>query len=76
MRILKIRQDPESGKVGFQINEKEAYDIEEHLQLLSEFAAEKAVETHELRKSHDELVTRLGKCEEKLSKLSEKLKAD
>jgi len=76
MRIVKIVQDSETGKVGIQVKHDQKYDMEEHLQLLTEFATEKAVETHELRKSHNELVMRLGKCEEKLSELSEELKAD
>ena len=50
MRIIKIVQDSESGKVGIQVKEDEEYDIEEHLLLLSEFASEEAVKTHELKK--------------------------
>ena len=76
MRILKIVQDSESGKVGIQVKEDEEYDIEEHLQLLSEFVAEEAIKTHELRKSYKELVTRLDGCEKKLSEVSKELKVD
>lgn len=71
MRILKISQNPESGKIGIQVNPDEEYNIEEHLQLLSEFASEQAVITHELRKSNEEFVNRLGECEKKLSEIIE-----
>ena len=76
MKIARIVQDPETGKVGIQIKKDEKYDIEEHLDLLTEFLIKKAVETHELRNSHNKLVARLDECEEKLSKLSNELKAN
>ena len=76
MKITKIVQDSESGEIGIQVKEDEEYDIEEHLQLLTEFASEQGVKTHELKKTQDGLVARLGKCEEELSKLIEKFKVD
>ncbi len=76
MKIVKIVQDPESGKVGVQVKHDEQYDIEEHIQLLTEFAGEQALKNHELRKSHEGLVTRLGECEKKLSELSQKIQVN
>ncbi len=76
MRILTILQNPDSGKIGIQVNPEEEYDMEEHLQLLSEFASEQAVKTHELRKSNEEILTRLGECEKKLSEVIENQKVN
>jgi hypothetical protein len=76
MRIVKIVQDPESGKVGVQIREHEKYDIKEHLQLLMEFVGEEAFKNNESRKSYKELLTRLGECEKKLSEVSQGTKVD
>lgn len=76
MKVVKIVQDSETGKVGIRIEQDEKYDIEEHLQVLMEFATEKAIGTHELMKSHEKLVTRLDECEKKLSEVIEKIKVD
>jgi len=76
MRILTILQNPDSGKIGIQVNPEEEYDMEEHLQLLSEFASQQAVKTHELRKSNEEILTRLGECEKKLSEVIENQKVN
>jgi hypothetical protein len=76
MKVVKIVQNPESGKIGLQVKHNEEHDIDGHLQLLTEFVSEQAVKTHELRKSIEEIVTRLGKCEKKLSEIIENQKVN
>ena len=53
---MKIVQDSESGEIGIQLGQDEKYDIEEHLQALTDFVTKQAIKFHELTNSYKELV--------------------
>ena len=73
---MKIVQNPESGEVGIELGENENYYIEDNLDALERFVAEKAIEIHKLAKSYKELLERLDVLEERLSKANEKKNED
>jgi hypothetical protein len=60
---MKIVQDPESGKVGIQLKKNEQYDLEDHLQSLTEFLSVQALEIHQLKLSYKRAVERLEALE-------------
>jgi hypothetical protein len=68
---MKIVQDSESGEVDIQLKEnEEEYDIEEHLQSLTEFVFKQAIKLHELSNYCKQLEKRLEALERGLGTVS------
>lgn len=60
---MKIVQDPESGKVCIQLKHNKQYDLENHLQALTEFLSVQALEIHQLKLSYERVIQRLEALE-------------
>jgi len=68
---LKIKQDPENGEILIELQNNEEYDTEEHLQALTDFVRQQAVETHRHTNSYRKIVQRLDELERKINQLNE-----
>jgi polyhydroxyalkanoate synthesis regulator phasin len=70
---MKIEQNLLTGKIRYYLNSDETYDINNHLQALSDFVESQAVETFRHTKEYRKLVGRLDELEGRLSDLQNQL---
>lgn len=68
---MKIKQNPENGEILIELQNNEEYGIEEHLQALTDFVRQQAVETYRHTNSYRKIVQRLDELEQKINQLNE-----
>ena len=68
---MKIKQNPGNGEILIELQNNEEYDIEEHLQALTNFVKQQAVETYRHTNSYRKIVQRLDELEQKVNQLNE-----
>ena len=68
---MKIKQNPENGEILIELQNNEEYGIKEHLQALTDFVRQQAVETYRHTNSYRKIVQRLDELEQKINQLNE-----